>query len=158
MGVGPALLQEQKHKVGARLCGAVSAFSEIVRARRLDFASHKRLFSFLQAVQAAKEDADDLLAVHKAPKAAAFESSSGGIMEPPEDMQKEAEDGLGELRKREMDSAHSFDMVKQYFDNEMNISRRMDCCKYKTSVLTDSSYGSDITSLIRNHGFGFRFG
>merc|ERR1719421_1766231 len=76
-----------------------------------------KLRSLLQAAEAEKEDSDDLL--RSAPKADAFESGTGGIMATLEDMQKKAEDGLSELRKSEMESTHSFDMVKQNLDNEM---------------------------------------
>merc|ERR1719421_1217696 len=75
-----------------------------------------KLRSLLQAAEAEKEDSDDLL--RSAPKADAFESGTGGIMATLEDMQKKAEDGLSELRKKEMEDTHSFDMVKQNLENE----------------------------------------
>jgi len=112
-GAGAAFLQG---KAGSKLRSAVSALSEVVKAGRLDFASHKRLHSLLQAAEAEKEDSDDLL--RSAPKADAFESGTGGIMATLEDMQKKAEDGLSELRKKEMEDTHSFDMVKQNLENE----------------------------------------
>jgi len=114
-GAGGAFLQSGK--AGSKLHSAIAALGEIVKAGRLDIASHRKLHSLLQAAEAEKEDSDDLL--RAAPKADAFESGTGGIMATLEDMQKKGEDGLSELRKKEMESTHSFDMVKQNLENEM---------------------------------------
>merc|ERR1719191_605781 len=99
---------------------AIDALKVIVDSQRLDVGGRKRLRSFLQAAQAAKEDADDMQ-TDLAPqgKVQAIESHSGGIVETVEDMQKKAEDSLSELRQAEMKSSQSYEMVKQNLENEM---------------------------------------
>merc|ERR1719443_1814295 len=129
----------QASPAGQRLSGAVAALSEIVKAGRLDTASHKRLRSLLQAANETMEDSDDLSA--EAPKPAAFESQIGPIMQTLDDMQRKAESGLGELRKREMESAHSFEMAKQNLENQITNSKERLALTTKTEAEATEKQG-----------------
>merc|ERR1719375_311415 len=124
---------------GPKLSGVVAALAEVVKAERLDLASHKRLRSLLQAANETMDDSDELLA--QAPKAASFESQTGPIMETLDDMQRKAESGLGELRKREMESAHSFEMAKQNLENQITNSKERLALTTKTKAEATEKQG-----------------
>jgi chromosome segregation ATPase len=70
----------------------------------VDSGSRKTLQSFIQAKAAADEDDD--LSVEQA------QPSTGGIVQTVEDMQGKAEDTLSEVRKKEMEASHGFQMVE----------------------------------------------
>merc|ERR1719161_2396842 len=92
----------------------VSALKTIVDAEWLDVSSKRKLKSFLQATQLAKEDSDDDLSfTQPQAKMVAYESSSGGIVKTIEEMQGKAEDTLSDFRKKEMSDAQSFSMLEQ---------------------------------------------
>merc|ERR1719359_1688020 len=81
--------------------------------------------SFLQAAAAAKENEDDDLSLDIAQpqaKMVAYESSSGGIVTAIEEMQGKAEDTLSDLRKKEMQAGHSYEMVKGALEGEIKNS------------------------------------
>merc|ERR1719359_14287 len=95
--------------------------------------------SFLQAAAAAKENEDDDLSLDIAQpqaKMVAYESSSGGIVTAIEEMQGKAEDTLSDLRKKEMQAAHSYDMVKGTLDGEIKNSED------KLSIAKSSNAGA----------------
>lgn len=68
-----------------------------------------------QAQQSDNEDDDDL----GAPKAAAYSSKSGSIVDILEDMKEKAEAELAEVRKSEINAAHNFNMLKQSLEDQM---------------------------------------
>merc|ERR1719359_1168939 len=81
--------------------------------------------SFLQAAAAAKENEDDDLSLDLSQpqaKMVAYESSSGGIVTAIEEMQGKAEDTLSDLRKKEMQAAQSYAMVKSGLEAEIKNS------------------------------------
>merc|ERR1719311_1284379 len=137
----------QASPAGQRLSGAVAALSEIVKAGRLDTASHKRLRSLLQAANETMEDSDDLSA--EAPKPAAFESQTGAIMETLDDMQRKAEDGLSELRKRDMESAHSFEMAKQNLEYQISNSKERLALTTKAKAAATEKLGEAQSELVK---------
>merc|ERR1719191_2077960 len=53
-------------------------------------------------------------------KQVAYESSSGGIIQTVEEMQGKAEDTLSQLRKKEMEETHAFEMLKGGLEGELN--------------------------------------
>merc|ERR1719161_1228371 len=98
----------------------VSALKTIVDAEWLDVSSKRKLKSFLQATQLAKEDTDDDLSFSQPQaKMVAYESSSGGIVKTIEEMQGKAEDTLSDLRKKEMSDAQNFAMVESGLKDEI---------------------------------------
>merc|ERR1719443_2321401 len=136
----------QASPAGQRLSGAVAALSEIVKAGRLDTASHKRLRSLLQAANETMEDSDDLS--FEAPKPASYESQTGPIMETLDDMQRKAEDGLSELRKRDLESAHSFEMTKQNLENQITNSKERLALTTKTKAEATEKLGKAQSELV----------
>merc|ERR550537_454475 len=102
----------------------VSALKNIIDAEWVDAGSRRTLKSFLQSTAQAKEDEDDDLTLSQPQaKMVAYESSSGGILTTLEEMQGKAEDTLSDLRKKEMQAAHSFQMVKSALENELKHSQ-----------------------------------
>jgi len=99
----------------------VSALKTIVDAEWLDVSSKRKLKSFLQATQLAKEDADDDLSfTQPQAKMVAYESSSGSIVKTIEEMQGKAEDTLSALRKKEMSDAQAFAMLESGLNDEIS--------------------------------------
>merc|ERR1719386_468328 len=91
----------------------VNGLKMIVEAEWLDVSGRRKLKSFLQAsIQAKEDEEDDLTFTQPQAKQVAYESSSGGIVKTIEEMQGKAEDTLSDLRKKEMEDAHSFEMVE----------------------------------------------
>merc|ERR1719409_2163314 len=100
-----------------------SALSAIIEAAWVSSGSRKTMKSFLQAADAAKENEDDDLSFDQPQaKQVAYESSSGGIVSAIEEMQGKAEDTLSDLRKKEMQAQHSYQMVKSALEGEIKNS------------------------------------
>merc|ERR1719502_2176045 len=103
-----------------KMAAIVDALKNMIDAQWVDVGSRRKLKSFLQAAAAAKEDADDDLSFSQPQaKMVAYESSSGGIVKTVEEMQGKAEDTLSTLRKKEMQDAHSFEMLKSGLEDEI---------------------------------------
>jgi hypothetical protein len=99
----------------------VSGLKTIIDAAWLDVSSKRKLKSFLQATQLAKEDSDDDLSfTQPQAKMVAYESSSGGIVKTIEEMQGKAEDTLSALRKKEMSDAQAFAMLESGLNDEIS--------------------------------------
>merc|ERR1719355_519215 len=106
-------------KIALKLKPMTSALSQIVEAAWVTAGSRKTMKSFLQAAAAAKENEDDDLTLDQPQaKMVAYESSSGGIVTAIEEMQGKAEDTLSDLRKKEMQAAPSYDLVKGALEGE----------------------------------------
>jgi len=106
--------------VNKKTQSAVNALKVIVESQWVDAGSRRTLQSFLQAKDASEQEEDDDLSVSDAqPKGDAYESSSGSIVQTVEDMQGKAEDTLSELRKKEMEASHSFQMVEAGLTDEI---------------------------------------
>merc|ERR1719460_673605 len=106
---------------GKMIPAAVAALKTILDAEWLDVSSKRKLKSFLQATQLAKEDSDDDLSfTQPQAKMVAYESSSGGIVKTIEEMQGKAEDTLSDLRKKEMGDAQTFAMLEQGLKDEIS--------------------------------------
>jgi len=119
-----------------KLQQVLSAISSIVESGSLDAQTQDKLQSFLQAAQKANSthsESDDseeddeenaLLQTLKRQPAQgtvkAFESQGGGIIQTMEDMEEKAEDTLSELRKREVEQQHAFDLVKNALESEIS--------------------------------------
>lgn len=107
-------------KIAQRLKPMTAALSAIVEAAWVSSGSRKTMKSFLQAAAAAKENEDDDLSFNQPQaKQVAYESSSGGIVTAIEEMQGKAEDTLSDLRKKEMQAQHSYQMVKGGLEGEL---------------------------------------
>merc|ERR1719235_2185696 len=107
-------------RIAKKLKPMTAALSQIVEAAWVTSGSRKTMKSFLQAAAAAKENEDDdLTLTQPQAKMVAYESSSGGIVTAIEEMQGKAEDTLSDLRKKEMQAAHSYDMVKGALEGEI---------------------------------------
>merc|ERR1719409_897564 len=72
----------------------------------------------MQTEVSADDGEEDDLQLH-APKAAAFESPSEGILETMEEMQEKSEQALTDARNTEMRQQHSFDMMAQSLTDAM---------------------------------------
>merc|ERR1719271_1353500 len=140
-GASAAFLQAGK--LPPKVSGMINALKTIVEAENLDIAGRKRLQSFLQAAQASEEDSEDLELA--APKAAAFESASGGILETVEDMQKKAEDSLSGLRQKEMKDAQSHELIKQNLNNEITNAKDKLSSSTKAKA-ADEQYSASLKS------------
>jgi len=107
-------------KLAKKLKPMTTALAQIVEAAWVSAGSRKTMKSFLQSVAAAKESEDDDLSFSQPQaKQVAYESSSGGIVTAIEEMQGKAEDTLSDLRKKEMQGQHSYQMVKGGLEGEL---------------------------------------
>merc|ERR1719478_1937302 len=116
-----------------------SALSTIIEAQWVDSGSHRTLKSFLQSIAAAKEsEDDDLTLTQPQAKMVAYESSSGGIVTAIEEMQGKAEDTLSDTRKKEMQAAHSYEMVKGGLEGELkNSADKLSTAKSSGAAATE---------------------
>jgi hypothetical protein len=97
---------------------AIGALSTIIESQWLSAGSKRTLQSFLQSKSQSEED-DDLSFEQPQAKSVAYESASGGIVQAVEDMQGKAEDTLSEIRKKETEASHGFQMVDGGLMNEI---------------------------------------
>jgi len=102
--------------------------------------SRKTMKSFLQATAAAKESEDDDLSFDQPQaKMVAYESSSGGIVTAIEEMQGKAEDTLSDLRKKEMQATHSYEMIKGGLEGEIkNSEDKLSTAKSANAAATEA--------------------
>merc|ERR1719316_284151 len=138
--------------LGKQLAPVVQALSGIVDAAWLDAGSKRKLKSLLQSAQGSSatsedQDADELsIAKYKhqmkqpQAKMVAYESKSGNIVTTIEDMQGKAEEALSEVRKKEMEASHNFNMVKQTLTTAINEGNE----RVKNSAAAKSSYGQKL--------------
>lgn len=96
--------------------------SKIINAQSLDVGGRRALKAFLQSAQKAAISEDDDLSLKQSlsQTAAAAQSEDGGILATMESMQGKAEDNLSGLRRREMDAAHSFNLLKASLEDEIS--------------------------------------
>jgi hypothetical protein len=127
-------------KIALKLKPMTSALNQIVEAAWVTAGSKKTLKSFLQAAAAAKESEDDDLTLDQPQaKSVAYESSSGGIVTAVEEMQGKAEDTLSDTRKKEMQAAHSYAMVKGGLEGEIkNSEDKLSTAKSSNAAATEA--------------------
>jgi chromosome segregation ATPase len=124
-------------RIAQRIKPMTTALSAIIEAAWVSSGSRKTMKSFLQAAAAAKENEDDDLSLDQPQaKMVAYESSSGGIVTAIEEMQGKAEDTLSDLRKKEMQAQHSYQMVKGGLEGELKN------CDDKLSTAKSSNAGA----------------
>jgi len=116
-GASLAQMRGGQFHVSKQSKAAIDALSAIVESQWVDSGSRKTLQAFIQSKSAADEDDDDF---QPQAKQVAFESSSGGIVQAVEDMQGKAEDTLSEVRKKEMEASHGFQMVEGGLVDELD--------------------------------------
>jgi len=103
------------------LGGLMSGLSKIVEASWVT--SHQK--NVIQSlIQSQSQDGDEDLSFQPQATAAAFSSSSGGILDTIADMQTKAEESLSSTRKDEMEAAHSFAMLKQGLEDEIAVAKK----------------------------------
>merc|ERR1711924_164970 len=96
----------------------VQAFKVLVEASALSSQDATRLTAFVQSSEDIGSDSNSL----GAPDPSAYESHSGGIIGVLEDLMAKAETELDEARKKEMNSQHNYNMVKQTLTDELKIA------------------------------------
>merc|ERR1719482_2329451 len=75
---------------------------------------------------AADTDGDEDLSLTPQASSSSYDSHSGGILETFEDMKTKADETLGEARTNEMKAGHSYEMLKQSLDMELDaMNKRM---------------------------------
>lgn len=126
---GGSLLQTKEYRANfARITEALSA---ITQAAWVSGRDHQTLKAFLQSTSSegallSLDDGSETL-LRGAPKAAAFESATGGILKTLEEMQDKAESSLSDLRKKETEEQHSFNLIGQSLTNEIgNAKEKLD--------------------------------
>lgn len=94
-----------------------AALQEILAAAKLNIEDKQHLASLVQAHEADADD-DDFLS-RSAPKAKAYESHSGSILDILADLKQKAEEEQESLRRDEVNRRHSFEMLEQSLENEL---------------------------------------
>merc|ERR1719191_1911899 len=121
---GAALAQMRggrSFKMDDKSLKAIDAIKTIIESQWVGAGSRKTLSSFLQAAEKAKEEADDGFSLDQPQaKQVAYESSSGNIVATIEEMQGKAEDTLSELRKKETEQSHEFQMLEAGLEDEIS--------------------------------------
>jgi chromosome segregation ATPase len=98
------------------LDGAVSALSAVVEAAGLNVRDMSQLSALLQSGQDEGDDsAEETLG---APKEAAYESKSRGVLDLMGDLREKAETQLREAREAETEARHSYEMSRQALSDE----------------------------------------
>jgi len=98
-----------------------SGLQKIVEASWTTAHEKAVLQSLIQA-QSGEGDAD--LELQPQASTSAYESQSGGILDTIADMQEKAEDSLSNTRKEEMNTEHSYQMVKQGLEDEISVMKK----------------------------------
>merc|ERR1719456_1342331 len=91
----------------------VAGMQSLVDASWVSTAEKKEVTAFLQAKQQERDGDTEL----QTP--AAYESSSGGILDAIQGMEEKAEDSLGSERKQEMKDLNSYQLLKMSLENEI---------------------------------------
>eukprot|EP00408_Alexandrium_pacificum_P061368 CAMPEP_0171171912 /NCGR_PEP_ID=MMETSP0790-20130122/9455_1 /TAXON_ID=2925 /ORGANISM="Alexandrium catenella, Strain OF101" /LENGTH=686 /DNA_ID=CAMNT_0011636767 /DNA_START=54 /DNA_END=2114 /DNA_ORIENTATION=+ len=126
------ILEKEMQKGGAsmmQLQGANSiadALGVLVDASALTSADAKQLTALIQSSQQAEDGSLG------APAATVYEGQSGGIVGTLEDLHEKAEEQLGEARKKETNSLHNFELLKQSLEDAM---------KYAAKELAEAKQG-----------------
>jgi len=108
-------------KLDKKSAEAIQAISTIIESQWVGAGSRKTLAAFLQSQAKAKEAEDDEFALDQPQaKQVAYESSSGSIITTIEEMQGKAEDTLSELRKKETEANHAFQMLEAGLEDEIS--------------------------------------
>jgi len=120
-GAAFAQMRGGHFKVDAKSAEAIQAISTIIESQWVGAGSRKTLAAFLQSQARAKEAEDDEFALDQPQaKQVAYESSSGNIVQTIEEMQGKAEDTLSELRKKETEQSHEFQMLEAGLEDEIS--------------------------------------
>jgi len=90
----------------------LQSISTVVDAAGIGAADHQRLAAF---VQSQSDDSET-----GAPAAAVYKSQSGGIVDLLEDLKEKAEGELAELRKKESEAAHNFNLMSQSLKDQIS--------------------------------------
>jgi len=107
------------HKLNLK--SVISVLRRVIDASWVNAASRRKIDGLLQTGEGAgseEEDGDDLSL--RAPKADAFESSAGGIIETLEEMKEKAEEALTDARNTETQQQHTFAMMAQSLTDGIN--------------------------------------
>jgi chromosome segregation ATPase len=111
----------QSGKASKELSMLTDGLSKIVEASWTTQHQKKVLQSLLQA---SSQDQDEDLELQPQATSSAYESKSGGILDTIADMQGKAEESLSNVRKEEMQSEHSFQMMKQGLEDEISVMKK----------------------------------
>merc|ERR1740120_614991 len=114
----------------------VKTLEVMVQASMIATGDASRLTALLQSSQKA-QDADDDEAPG-APAGAVYQSQSGNIVDTLQDLAEKAEAQLADLRKKEVDARHNYEMLKQSLEDEIKYGTEdMDAAKKGISESTE---------------------
>jgi len=136
--VGGSFLQQRDQN---DLKKVVQTLGKIVEASWVS----KRDKAAVQAlVQTADTDGDEDLSLQPQASSSNYESHSGGILETFEDMKTKAEETLSEARTNEMKAQHSYEMLKQSLDMELDaMNKRMSQATTEKSGLEEAKASAE---------------
>jgi len=112
MAKNPAALMQVNT---ANIDSVIKGLSAVINAASFSSVDQKKLVALVQANQG--EEADDM--EMGAPAAAVYKSHSSSIFDVLEDMKEKAETQLGDLRKAESNTKHSYEMLKQSLTDQI---------------------------------------
>jgi len=142
LGRATNILEREMNKGGAAMvqlqnAGSLAKTLEVmISASMIATGDAAKLSALLQSSQKVQDAEDDEGA--DAPAGAVYESQSGGIVDALQDLAEKAEAQLSELRKKEVDSRHNFEMLKQSLEDEIKDGNDdMDAAKKGISESTE---------------------
>merc|ERR1719217_1022160 len=106
---GAAFLQVQNAK------SLADTFRVLVEASTISFEDGKRLTAFVQSQHQASDDYEEL----GAPDPTVYKSKSGSIVDVLNNILEDAEGQLADERKKESNSQHNYDLLKQELDDSI---------------------------------------
>merc|ERR1712066_807025 len=108
----------------------------MVQASMIATSDASRLTALLQSSQKAQDSDDD--EAPGAPAGAVYQSQSGSIVDTLQDLAEKAEAQLADLRKKEVDASHNYQMLKQSLEDEIKFGNEdMDAAKKGTSEASE---------------------
>jgi len=106
----------------AKMLASVTAgLQKIVEASWVNAHQKKVIQSLLQSQD---QESDEDFSLQPQATSAAYASQSSGILDTIADMQEKAESSLSSSRKDEMESAHSYAMLKQGLEDEISVAKK----------------------------------
>jgi len=153
----------------ADLKKALNGLTAIVDAAKINADDRAKLSAMLQA----SED-DDFLS-RSAPQAKSYESHSSSIVQVLDDLRDKAEAEQSELRQKEVQARHAFELLKQNLENGISHSTEhlselkqskaekeegkgsaaRDLATTQTTLAADETYLADVTTMCKSKGAAF---
>merc|ERR1719217_562945 len=140
---GAAFLQVQNAK------SLADTFRVLVEASTISFEDGKRLTAFVQSQHQASDDDEEL----GAPDPTVYKSKSGSIVDVLNNILEDAEGQLADERKKESNSQHNYDLLKQELDDSIKFGgKELDKAKKDQAAAAETKAVAEGDLEVTNKG------